>query len=381
MTASAKPSPRAFVTWAHGARDWTEEQRSQWEQAVVLFTSLLRRSGIDADMDAFRYSDNDIDWSRFGPASIRNSDVTLVALSRPWADRFEGRNDPTEGAGAVAEADELLGMFDKNQEQFRSKVKLVLLPGVEEDTIPDRLRTLQRFKVAELSPEGIEDLIRTLTDQPRYVAPPLGQVPDLSAHGQPELSNDQERRKRIQELYEELGALKQTLGRLPDPQPGEGPKLPWWRGRQRVLGRIQEIEMEVAELEKAHLTSSTRITKELAAALQAVIHELSATVRVLGLSIGNGSAMAVPTSDAMYREFRRDLALGLPPDLLEQVMNAYADMSILAERLRTIEPQATARGGALSNGEITVLGAFLDDLKRARGALVSFVSEQLSDGG
>jgi hypothetical protein len=377
MTEPGQSSHQVFVSWAHGARDWTDEQRSEWEQVVVLFTSLLRRSGINADVDAFHYNEISIDWSRFGPTAIRESDVTLVAVSQPWASRFDGTNDPTEGAGAAAEADELLGLYDRDQAAFRNKVKLIVLPGVTDDCIPNRLRNVQRFEIAELSPKGIEKLIRTLTGQSRYVAPPLGQTPNLPATNQQAFSNDEGRRGRIRQLYEELGALKQTMRRLPEPQPGEGPHLPWWRARQGVLGRMQEIEMELADIEKAQHSRGPGAGRstELFAACNAVSHELSMTVRVLGLSVGNQSALAVPTSDAMYREFRRELAVGLPPDLLKQVMDAYADMSILADRVQTIESRATARGGSLAPGEVTVHNAFLGDLRAARDALDIFVQK------
>ena len=57
--------------------------------------------------------------------------VVIVVLSEAWKQRWQGTNAPTVGAGAVAEADTLQGIFGKNQAEFQRKTLLVLLPGVQ----------------------------------------------------------------------------------------------------------------------------------------------------------------------------------------------------------------------------------------------------------
>lgn len=63
--------------------------------------------------------------------------------------------------------------------EFRRKVKLVLLPGTSDDDVPARLSGVQRFQVDRPTPDELEDLLRTLHDQPQFVPPPVGQVPAL----------------------------------------------------------------------------------------------------------------------------------------------------------------------------------------------------------
>ena len=166
-----------MVSWAHANTDWDQNRTAEWERAVKEFAELLRTCGVDADLDLWHLSDTSIDWSRWGPDKVRTSEFVIVVLSEAWKQRWQGTNAPTVGAGAVAEADTLKGIFGKNQAEFQRKTLLVLLPGVPRDVVPEDLYRLNRFPVADLTRAGIDDLLRALFDTPKHTAPPVGTPP------------------------------------------------------------------------------------------------------------------------------------------------------------------------------------------------------------
>ncbi|MCU1432411.1 MAG: hypothetical protein JWP95_1516 [Actinotalea sp.] len=168
---------RAFVSWAHRHASWNSKQEQEWQTQVAKFTMTLRGNGIAADVDLFHLEDSSIDWTRFGPSQVAEADTVLIVVSEAWAERWEGRNHPREGAGAVAEADELQGLFTRDQEAFQRKCLMIVFPDVEEHAVPARLSRLNRFSVDPYDLETYENLLRTLTGQPRFVMPALGDVP------------------------------------------------------------------------------------------------------------------------------------------------------------------------------------------------------------
>ena len=86
---------------------------------------------------------------------------------------------PTVGAGAVAEADTLKGIFGTNQNEFQRKTLLALLPDVPGDVVPEDLNRLLRFRIAELTRDGIDDLLRAIFSAPKHVAAPVGSPPQF----------------------------------------------------------------------------------------------------------------------------------------------------------------------------------------------------------
>jgi hypothetical protein len=132
-----------MVGWAHANTDWNQNQTAEWEQAVKEFAQLLRICGVDADLDLWHLSETSIDWSRWGPDKVRTSEFVIVVVSEAWKQRWQGTNAPTVGAGAVAEADPLKGIFGTNQAEFQSKTLLALLPGVPRDVVPKDLHRLR----------------------------------------------------------------------------------------------------------------------------------------------------------------------------------------------------------------------------------------------
>jgi hypothetical protein len=170
---------KVFISWAHSGESWNSDQAKDWAREVVEFAGVLRSSGIDADLDLFHIHEDDIDWTRYGPRQIDESDYVLVAISEAWAQRWNGTNSPTKGAGAVGEADALRGLFQRDQGAWQRKVMVVTLPSQADVALPDDLARATRFTADPSDIDSLEILIRTLTAQPLYEKPALGEVPVL----------------------------------------------------------------------------------------------------------------------------------------------------------------------------------------------------------
>lgn len=174
-------SPTVFISWAHSHSSWTDKQAAAWQESVATLASTLRQSfGIDADIDLFHLHEPE-DWTRFGQRGIVNNERVIVVLSKAWAERWEGSNDPTEGAGAAREADALHGLFSRNQSDWQSKLVVVMLPEVSIDDLPVDLDRVARVNLDPSDPDTYEPLVRNLTGQPVYLKVPLGTVPELPA--------------------------------------------------------------------------------------------------------------------------------------------------------------------------------------------------------
>lgn len=179
-SANDEPKPLSvFVSWAHSHRTWDRVRIEKWERSVAEFTTTLRQdAGLDADVDLYHLSDPEVDWTRLGPSQILDADFTIVVMSRSWAERWAGRNLPTEGAGAAAEADTLHGLYNRNQQDWQRRLKIVQFPDSDGE-IPPELERIPRFRVDPEDFSTYEELIRTLTNQPAYQKPPISSVPTL----------------------------------------------------------------------------------------------------------------------------------------------------------------------------------------------------------
>jgi hypothetical protein len=273
MAEASEPSPKAFITWAHRDPGWEDSDEAAWTEEVYSFALLLRGYGIDVDIDLFHQSEPGIDWTRFGPLRIRDTDWVIVVLSIAWRDRWEGRNAPTVGAGAVAEADVLRSIFGDDQGEFRRKVVLVTLPSRQsEDLVPDGLDGVHRFTLRDLSPEEVMPLIRLLAGKPAFPAGPLGSLPELlpvqpiapgaardeSTANAPIGSLSESAPERIREIDEQIGAVKRALAGTREPQPGDGPHLPWWRAWHRLRNELAALEEGRSHVESGQTAEQPR---------------------------------------------------------------------------------------------------------------------------
>lgn len=170
-------APTALVSWAHRDERWSDRQAEEWIARVVKFATLLRFNGVDADLDLWNEIDPSTDWTRWGQLKVQECELVLVAVSVAWRQRWEGTNSPLKGAGAVAEADTLKGLFSKDQDDFQRRIVLVQLPGVGLEAIPTDLHRLRRFTVKSLDSLGMESLLRSIHKQPLHEKPALGPAP------------------------------------------------------------------------------------------------------------------------------------------------------------------------------------------------------------
>lgn len=170
---------RAFVSWAHKGETWDDAQSASWARDVVEFTTRLRSNGIDAELDLFHTHETSTDWTRFGQTQVEAADFVVVVLSEAWAQRWAGTNNPKVGAGAVVECDTLKGIQQRDQDEFQRKVLIVILPSQQDEKLPPDLARINRFYVDPDDTDTLDDLLRSMTDQPTYVKAELGHVPVL----------------------------------------------------------------------------------------------------------------------------------------------------------------------------------------------------------
>lgn len=254
----------ALVSWAHADPGWDRGEIAQRQEQVVRLAQGLRGNGIDVDVDLF-HATQDVDWTRWGPARIRDVDIVLVVVSQAWRDAWEGRGDTSRNVGAAAEADVLRTLYSRDRSALISKCRVIVLPG-SESHVPDGMDGIPRFRLDNFEDADLEDLLRDLTNQPAFVLAPLGTVPVLPATttsltpsvaagdsaARPAVLSRPGRQRPAAPVNDvdetvsddrgdEVRQLRDALRALPTPQPGEGPHLPWYRTRETIMRRLSEI--------------------------------------------------------------------------------------------------------------------------------------------
>lgn len=163
---------KVFISWAHRGEDWTDGRTHHWEERVVGFARLLGAlPDIEVALDFWVETERAINWNHWGPNQIDEADFVLIMMNEPWAQRWSGRNSPTFGAGAAAEANALHGLFNKDQHLFQQKVRVIILPEGNPASIPHDLSGVKSLTVLSLSRTGIDNVVRDLRDEPRHSRP------------------------------------------------------------------------------------------------------------------------------------------------------------------------------------------------------------------
>lgn len=172
MSGSGRSSPRVFISYAHEDVRHTEQVRELW--------ILLRRNGINAVLD-LPAADRRQDWALWMQRQVREADFVLVVASPEYRRRSEGDARPDEGRGVQWEAALIREAYYSDRQAAQQRFLPVLLPGRSTKEIPEWLgpHTGTSYRVAEFTLTGAEELIRTLTRQPREVAVALGPIPVL----------------------------------------------------------------------------------------------------------------------------------------------------------------------------------------------------------
>ncbi|MEV0430026.1 toll/interleukin-1 receptor domain-containing protein [Micromonospora sp. NPDC050495] len=163
---------RVLISYAHGDPAHEEDVRRLW--------TLLRAEGVDARLDVAAASQRQF-WPQWMSEQIRLARLVIVVGTLTYRERAEGRTTGPVGRGVRWEARQLQELLYADVEEGTRKIVPVLLPGGEETDLPDWLHPMggTTYRIATLSPSGVEELLRLLTNQPLDSDPPLGTVRPL----------------------------------------------------------------------------------------------------------------------------------------------------------------------------------------------------------
>lgn len=160
---------KVFVSYA-----W-EPTDPQHQTRVLKLTNQLRQYGFDATMDILNPSPPE-GLPMWMMSQIRHSDYVLMVITETYRKRCEGDEEFGIGKGVKWEG----GIITRAvyQAEFHNRKFLpVLLGGASPSSIPSILIGNAYFNVS--TAEGLEGLVRLMSDQPAYVASPLGRTPVL----------------------------------------------------------------------------------------------------------------------------------------------------------------------------------------------------------
>lgn len=331
---NALVSPTALVSWAHGsdvgaaAQDGTSRAAADaaWRAMVLDFTNGLRvHGGVETDTD-IAHAHEPTDWARWGPQQAEERDFVIAVVNRAWARRFDGKKEPTRGSGAVAEANVLLGIFERDRSEFDRKVIPVVLPGATKDALPLRLRgTTSWFVVDGCDEAGLAALIRRIHGLPEAVllpvpkpTPPLPAAatpPPAAAAARQGPEDDGARPSRAarptranplagasdDDLAARLAVVESSLRTLPTDAANESVALPWARAWHGLQSERAAIAAETAR--RAVLRPDRTAGERLAATVPALRHGSTAWVAV-AVAVVPDLAVAADTAPTVEEQRR-----------------------------------------------------------------------------
>ncbi|MGY1691127.1 hypothetical protein [Geodermatophilus sp. SYSU D01105] len=349
---SGPAAPQVVISWSHasnagrGLEDRAAQRAADeaWRDEVLEFFVALRRLGIDADIDLAHFSERGVDWTRWGPRMVRERDVIAV-VNAGWRRAWEESGDGRTGRGAAAEVDVLLSMFNEDRDAFQKKVVPVLLPSCDDSDVPYGLDRLPRVRVPAFDDDGMTPLLRILTNQPEYPVPSLGAIPLLppaasagiqrrldhpaavggsaAAHDQVGITDsvtvehvrggaEEDRDTTEAELRDEIALLRSALRQVPQPGPGEGPHLPWYRTWEQLQLQLAGLQRQLADLETVPAASGSAPSSQDQLRLASLLDGLAAEVErnnrcwLLLAAIPTGSRLAAQVSGRTTVEQRRE---------------------------------------------------------------------------
>ncbi|MBN9519232.1 toll/interleukin-1 receptor domain-containing protein [bacterium] len=145
------------------------------QQRVKQLVDDLRGDGFEATMDLYALNPPE-GLPAWMLNSIRKADYVLMVITETYRKRCEGDEDPGKGKGAKWET----GIITRRiyQDEFRNgKFLPVVVNRADVAAIPSVLLGNLYFNVSD--PNGLERLVRLMSDQPEYVPPPIGRTPVL----------------------------------------------------------------------------------------------------------------------------------------------------------------------------------------------------------
>lgn len=171
--------PRVFISYAHDSEQHKDQVRE--------FARFLRAGlGIDIRFDQW-HEDVRQDWAAWAIRQVLRADFVLVIASPAYKHRADACDQPFEGRGSQFEAALLRDLLMEDRAAWVRKTLPVVLPGRRVDEIPTFLQpySASRYQVDELTIDGVEELYRVITRQPRHHLPAPGSLVALLGPGNP----------------------------------------------------------------------------------------------------------------------------------------------------------------------------------------------------
>ncbi|MFD8097282.1 toll/interleukin-1 receptor domain-containing protein [Streptomyces samsunensis] len=167
---SQEYQPSVFICYAHDS--------PRHKETAHQFGDLLVRNGVDVHMD--RYAEGKRgDWAIWARKLIDQVDFVIVLASPICRKAFDGELQGLEHPGIRSESRLINERLHVYRDEWTAKVLPVVLPHELVDNIPEMLQpwTSDHYDVTQLTPEGIDELLRAMTGVPKCPRPPLGQLP------------------------------------------------------------------------------------------------------------------------------------------------------------------------------------------------------------
>ena len=140
-----------------------ERPGGPWMSTVRAFADLLNENGIDADLD--QYGNHlDRDWGLWGPQAVESAEIIVCIASPDYLKKWQ----TPSGWGVADEARTIRAKLATGG----TGVLLALLPGRSKREIPLDMRTRNYAAVQSINEDGIDEVLRLLTDQPRTLKTP-----------------------------------------------------------------------------------------------------------------------------------------------------------------------------------------------------------------
>jgi hypothetical protein len=261
--------PTAFVSYAQSSRPWQE--------LVLDFTVALRKpGGVDAEVDLFHDVDHQR-WTTFGANLIEASDFTLIAIDRAYKRRWQGKEARGVGAGVAREAAAIRSIYDRDQDEFLKRIKLVLLPEIGEEEVPgDLLGDCERFVIDSFDLEGLERLLRSIHGRTAHPKPDLAPIPVLPPKAIARLEG------------KDSASLARSSGEVP------GAKATDARDERNLRGQLRRVQGELKEARASEVRKNTLRREQVA--LEVSLEALAQAQRPRRRKARKGAPRRVPSA-------------------------------------------------------------------------------------
>ncbi len=169
MSSSQSNPPKVFISYSHDSHEHLDR--------VLRLADRLREEGIDCNLDQYEPAPAE-GWPRWMDKQFKGADFILVICTETYCRRFEGREEQSRGLGVKWEGAIITSELYRD-ETINKRFIPVIFSADDAAHVPERLRDYMRYLVAD--DNEYEQLYRRLTNQPRVIRPPLGQVRTLES--------------------------------------------------------------------------------------------------------------------------------------------------------------------------------------------------------